>query len=116
MNFLPCTLEGQRARVDGVTIALEPETAALGAKARGVLELGIRPMHLEVHGSPVDEGVPVTMTAVEDQGSFKILTATLKGHTLRARVPEGHPVPENNAWLKFPPQRTKLFADERLVR
>lgn len=116
MNFLPCTLEGQYARVDGVTIALEPETAALGATARGELELGIRPMHLEVHGSIVGGGVPVAMKAVEDQGSFKILTVILNGHTIRARVPEGHPVPESRAWLKFPPQRTKLFADERLVR
>ena len=116
MNFLPCTLEGQAARIGGTTIALDPETAALGSKASGALELGIRPMHLEVHGSAVDGAVPVTMNAVEDQGSFKILTATLDGQTLRARVPEGHPVPENRAWLVFPPQRTKLFADERLVR
>lgn len=116
MNFLPCTLEGQTARIGGATIALEPETAALGSEASGTLEVGIRPMHLEVHGSAVDGAVPVTMNAVEDQGSFKILTATLDGHTLRARVPEGHPVPENTAWLVFPPQRTKLFADERLVR
>jgi glycerol transport system ATP-binding protein len=116
MNFLPCTLEDQNARVDGVTIALDPETAALGANAHGVLEVGIRPMHLEVHGSPVDNGVPVTMKAVEDQGSFKILTTALNGHTILARVPEGQPVPENQAWLRFPPQRIKLFADERLVR
>ena len=116
MNFLPCTLEGQNARVDGTTIVLDPETAALGAKARGVLELGIRPMHLEVHSSAVEEGLPVTMKTVEDQGSFKILTTALNGHILLARVPEGHPVPEKQAWLKFPPQRTKLFADERLVR
>jgi glycerol transport system ATP-binding protein len=53
---------------------------------------------------------------VEDQGSFKILSTTLNGHTLRARVPEEHPVPDRQAWLKFPPLRTKLFADERLVR
>jgi glycerol transport system ATP-binding protein len=116
MNFLPCTLDGQTARVGGATIALDPETAALGSEASGTLELGIRPMHLEVHASAVDGAVPVTMNAVEDQGSFKILTATLDGLPLRARVPEGHPVPENKAWLVFPPQRTKLFADERLVR
>jgi hypothetical protein len=35
MNFLPCTLEGQHARVDGVTIALEPETAARGPQPGG---------------------------------------------------------------------------------
>jgi len=115
MNFLPCSLEGQQARVDGATIALAPETAALGAKAGGVLEVGIRPMHLEVHGTTVDDGIPVKVKSVEDQGSFKILTAMLNGHTIRARLPEGRPVPETRAWLRFPPERTKLFADERLV-
>ena len=34
---------------------------------------------------------------------------------LRARLAENQPVPEGQAWLQFPPQRTKLFADERLV-
>lgn len=115
MNFLPCTLEGLQARVDGVVIDLAPETAAAGAKAGGVLELGIRPMHLEVHLAPVEGGIPVRVKFVEDQGSFKIVTAAFNGHTLRARLPEGHPVPEREAWLKFPPLRTKLFADQRLV-
>jgi len=116
MNFLPCTLEGQNARVDDVTIALDPQTAARGAEASGVLELGIRPLHLEVHDAPVDGGIPVLLNSVEDQGSFKILTVAFNGHIVRARIPEGHPIPENNAWLKFPPQRTKLFADARLIR
>jgi glycerol transport system ATP-binding protein len=115
MNFLPCRLEGQNARVDTVTIPLEPQTAALGAKASGALELGIRPIHLQVHGSPVSGAVPVTVKAVQDQGSFKILTATLNSHTIQARIPEGHPVPSGKAWMLFPPQRTKLFADQRLV-
>ncbi|BBO76714.1 ABC transporter ATP-binding protein [Desulfosarcina widdelii] len=116
MNFLTCTLEGQNARVDGATIALDPATAARGAEAGGVLELGIRPMHLQVYAEAVEGGIPVALKSVDDQGSFKILTAAFNGHTLRARIPEGHPVPENKAWLKFPPERTKLFADERLVK
>jgi len=116
MNFLPCTLEGQNARVEGSTIALDPATAARGAEVGGLLELGIRPMHLHVSAEAVDGGIPVTLKSVDDQGAFKILTAAFNGHTLRARIPEGRPVPENNFWLKFPPERTKLFADERLVR
>jgi glycerol transport system ATP-binding protein len=116
MNFLPCTLDGQNARVENATIALDPETAARGAEAGGALELGIRPMHLEVHPSAVDGGIPVALKSVEDQGSFKILTAAFNGQTLRARIAEGLPIPEKTAWLRFPPERTKLFADERLVR
>jgi glycerol transport system ATP-binding protein len=115
MNFLPCRLEGQNVRVDGQIIPLAPQTAALGAEARGVLELGIRPNYLEVHDSPVNGGVPATVKTVEDQGSYKILTAALNGHTLRARIPEERPIPADKVWLMFPPQRTKLFADQRLV-
>ena len=72
-------------------------------------------MYLQVYDQAVDQAVPATVKTVEDQGSFKILTVSLADHTLRARLPEGRRVPEREAWLKFPPERTKLFADERLV-
>jgi glycerol transport system ATP-binding protein len=89
MNFLPCTIEGQNARVDGVTIALEPETAARGPGPGGA-GTGHPPHAYRGARSAVDGGVPVTMKTVEDQGSFKILTTALNGHTVIARVPEGH--------------------------
>jgi len=116
MNFLSCTIEGQNARVDDVTIALAPETAALAAKAKGALELGIRPIHLEVHAWAVEGGIPVAVKSVEDQGHFKIVTVALNGHILRARLPEDQPALANKAYVLFPPQRTKLFAGQRLVR
>ncbi len=116
MNFLPCTIEGHHARVDDVTIALAPETAGLGARTGGALELGIRPMHLKVHMAPIENGVPVKVKTVEDQGSFKILTAALNGHTVQARLHEDQPVPVDKAWLQFPAERTKLFADQRLLQ
>jgi glycerol transport system ATP-binding protein len=115
MNFLPCTIEGNHARVDNVTIALAKETADLGARSRGELELGIRPMHLKVHTTPVENGVPVTVKTVQDQGSFKILTAALNGYTVQARLREDQPVPTEKAWVQFPVERTKLFADQRLI-
>jgi glycerol transport system ATP-binding protein len=115
MNFLACTLDGNTARIDGARIELDEDTAALAKKAQGKLELGIRPMYLEVHTQSIDGGIPASVRAVEDQGSFKIVTVNLAGHTLRARLPEGQRVPENEAWLRFPPQWTKLFADGRLV-
>lgn len=116
MNFLPCTIEGQTAIVGGVSIPMDPDTAARGAEASGGLEIGIRPMHLQIHASAVEGSVPATLKAVEDQGSFKIVTANLNDHTLRARITEGAPIPEKKLWLTFPPHRTKLFAGERLVR
>ena len=115
MNFLSCTLEGNIARVDGAGIELDDHTAALGNNAQGELEIGIRPMHLEVHTQSVEGGIPANVKSVEDQGSFKIVTVNLAGHTLRARLPEAQVVPEKKAWLRFPTRWTKLFADGRLV-
>lgn len=115
MNFLPCRLEGKLARVDGAAIELDEGAAAAGRKAEGRLEVGIRPIYLEVHAEAVDGGVPATVQAVEDQGSCRIVTVALAGQLLRARVPEGQAVPQDRAWLRFPRQRTKLYADGRLV-
>ncbi|MDJ0831134.1 MAG: ABC transporter ATP-binding protein [Desulfobacterales bacterium] len=115
MNFITCTLDGNIARVDGAGIVLDDKTAAKGQKTTGKLELGIRPMYLEVYPQSVEMGVPARVKAVEDQGSFKILTVDLAGNTLRARLPEGQAVPENDIWLRFPTEWTKLFADGRLV-
>ncbi len=116
MNFLPCTLDGGAAVVDGIRIPLPPEAAAPAGRAVGTLELGIRPIHVGVSGEPENGGIPARVRLVEDQGSYKILTADLAGHTVRARLPEGRPVPEDRAWLDFPPEHIRIFADGRRVR
>jgi glycerol transport system ATP-binding protein len=115
MNFIACTLDGNTARVDGAGIVLDDDTAALGQKAEGNMEIGIRPMHLEVHPKSVKGSLPAQVKMIEDQGSFKILTVNMAGHTLRARLPEDQTMPSSEAWLRFPKRWTKLFADGRLV-
>ena len=80
-----------------------------------ILDFPLRPMFLEVYPSAVENGIPAAVKSVQDQGSFKILTVSMTGHTLRARLPENQAVPSNEAWLRFPKKWTKLFADERLV-
>jgi glycerol transport system ATP-binding protein len=116
MNFLPCTLNGNLAQIDGASIELENETAQLGNKIEGKLEIGIRPMFLECHATSVAGGIASQVKAVEDQGNFKIVTVKLAGHIIRARLPEEQAVPVGEAWLRFPSQWTKLFADGRLVK
>ena len=116
MNFLPCELEGRKAWVNGVSIALDEGVAALGNQAEGKLELGIRPMYIEVYDAAAENCVLVKVRGVEDQGNFKILTFSLAGNIIRARMPEGRPIPRGEAWIGFPPKWTRLFADGRLVR
>jgi len=116
MNFLECTLDGDMARCNGGSIRLDAAVAAKAKAAQGKLELGIRPMHLKLAVEAVDGGVPARVKWVEDQGSCRIVNVTLNGKTLRVRVPEGGSIPEGEAWLVFPPEWTRLFADGRLVK
>jgi glycerol transport system ATP-binding protein len=115
MNFLSCQVEGNFARFNGVSIEVDGRMAELARKATGSLELGIRPMHLEVHNAAVDGGVQVNVKSLEDQGSSKIVTMALNGQIVRARIPEEHPPPKEKVWLRFPPEWTRLFSDGRLV-
>ena len=116
MNFLPCRLEGNLARVDDIGIPLDEETAALGNKARGKMEIGIRPSYIQLRSKQEKGSIPARVRTVEDQGNFKIVVLSLPETTLRAKVPEGTPVPEGPVWLVFPPEKLRLFADGRLVR
>ena len=115
MNFLPMVLENQMARVGNAAIFLGEKLASLAAKATGDLKLGIRPLYLEVHDSAVENGVSARIKSVDDQGSFKILTAVLGDHLLWARVPEGYPIPLEKVWLKFPISWIRLFSNDLLL-
>ena len=116
MNFLDCTLEGNKARFNGTGIVLDETLAAKGSKSQGKLELGIRPMFLELHAEALEGSVPADVKTVEDQGSHKIVSLSLAGTALRAKVPEDQLVPSDKVWLVFPPQWTRLFADGWLVK
>jgi len=115
MNFLQCRVEGRVAHVNGAAIELDPAVADLAGKAEGQLELGIRPMHLQIHNSAVEGAIPVKVKALEDQGSSRVVTMTLNDQTIQARLPEAYPTPNEVAWLRFPPEWTRLYANERLV-
>jgi glycerol transport system ATP-binding protein len=116
MNFMDCTLDGNVARIDGAGITLDQKTADLGHKSKGKLEIGIRPLYLELSSEKVNNSVPVKIKIIEDLGSYKIVTLILAEKTLFAKLPEGASVPGESAWLVFPQQWIRLYADGRLVK
>jgi glycerol transport system ATP-binding protein len=115
MNILPCAVEPGAAVVDGQRIPLEGRLSDKAAAAGGALELGIRPEYLSLAESGANGAVPVAVNRVEDLGNFKIATLALGAHTVKAKLPEDQGVPGETAFLTFPPERTKLYADGRLV-
>ena len=115
MNFLSCTVEAGMARFNGVSIPLSPDVAGAAHKAGGKLELGIRPMHLEVHDTAVPDAVPATIRAIEDQGSWKIIILALNGQTIRAKISSERAMTSGEVFLRFPQHLTRMFSDERLI-
>ena len=89
MNFMQCTLNGNVAQVDGAGIILDQKTADLGHKSQGKLELGIRPMHVELSSEQVKNSLPAKIKSVEDLGSYKIVTLNFADKILRAKLAEG---------------------------
>ncbi len=116
MNFLECTLDGNRAHVNGAHILLTDAMAEKGREQKGKLELGIRPMYLGVHGEPGENRVKATVRMIEDQGNYRIVTLKLGKNTLKASLSEDRPIPEKEAWLSFPTEWTRLFSDGWLIR
>ncbi len=116
MNFMECRIDGDVAYVNGTGIKLDMKTADAAQKARGKLELGIRPKYLEISSTPMKNGMEVVVKNFEDLGSYKIVTVLLKDKTLYARLPEDSPVFAGKSWIVFPPQKIKLYEDGRLLK
>jgi glycerol transport system ATP-binding protein len=114
MNFLPCRPQGGGLAIEGTGVVLRGPLAATAKGLNGPLELGIRPEFLEISWQPVVAGVAAEVRSVQDLGTHKLVTAGLGPHALAATLEEEMPVPEGRAWLRFPPQRTKLYVDGKL--
>src|SRR3546814_119910 len=109
MNVLPCAVQGDRMMLGGREVALGRSYPRLG----GVTEAGIRPEFVRL--APAGQGLPLTVTGVEDIGRFKIVRALLDGHSFDAVLPEGSEVPAE-ASAVVDPQRIQIYHDSHLVR
>jgi len=145
MNVMPCEVAreagGVRARIGEHDIPLVDHAGAAD-EPTGSLELGIRPEHIAVLPSEdVENGLPLAVTAVEDHGRFRIVTAYLGaypggppdghgkaspgdragGHRIKIRL--GHASAQNapavvagsTLRVRFPPEHICLYRDSRII-
>ena len=116
MNFLACELDGRFAVVNGHRIRLADDTQERAGQAGGKLELGIRPEFLQLVFDRPENGMRAKITDVEDLGSSKIVTAAAGHNILRVKLAEEDEVRGELGWLVFPPERSLLYRDSRLVQ
>jgi glycerol transport system ATP-binding protein len=115
MNLVPCAVDGAAAVIDGQRIPLAAAIAEKAQAAAGTLELGIRPEFLRLVPAGTEGAVPVTVVAVEELGSFKMVEARLGEHVIKVKLSEDQQVQGESACLVFPPEWTKIYENGQLI-
>ncbi|BDQ35720.1 ABC transporter ATP-binding protein [Pseudodesulfovibrio nedwellii] len=116
MNFLECTVTDNKALVDDVAIPLIPSYAEKATQQGGKLKIGIRPMYVGIHDTEVENSIAAQVIGIEDQGFCRIITARFGDNDIKARIKDNRNIPNGTCWLTFPPEKTKIYCDERLVK
>jgi glycerol transport system ATP-binding protein len=133
MNVMPCQLErqgsGVRARIAEATVALP---TGLGEAAlecgNSDFELGIRPEHIAIlEGDNVEDGMAMTVLAMEDHGRFRIVAGRISDHVIKLRIADDMMDPDSRSHhppdlsigmvvrIRFKPEDICLYHNSRIV-
>lgn len=112
MNSLPCTLTADAVLVAEQRVAQRPRQAG---DLAGELRLGVRPECLRLHAAP-GSGVPVQVTKHVELGNSALIHVQLGPHSVQVKTPPRQPLQlGDRCYLQFPPERTYLYCDDRIV-
>ena len=113
MNFLTGTVTQDGIHLDGAVLEL-PTGRQLPS---GDIKLGVRPEYVAVVVADTPGAVPVTVAKVQDVGTHLMLSATLAGQPLKARLPVDavQPSPGAVVWLQVVGEHTCFYKNEEIV-
>ncbi|MFN3576002.1 MAG: ABC transporter ATP-binding protein [Tabrizicola sp.] len=103
MNLFDAEIHGSEARLQGVSVPL----GAVYGPLTGRTQIGIRPDYVTIS----DEGLPVTVSRVEDVGRHRIVRAEFVGQPLNAILPEGMSLPSEPR-VAFAPAKINVYAND----
>jgi glycerol transport system ATP-binding protein len=112
MNFLAAQSSPGELRIAGQNV----ETGGRDLPD-GDLQLGVRPEYVRIAAQGMPGALPAEVTQVQDIGTYTMLTASIAGQPVKARLtPETH-VPQRGetVWLQMVGEHTCFYKDEELV-
>lgn len=113
MNFIAGVVEADKVVVAGMALALPlHQKLPLGA-----IKLGIRPEYLVPVAAQSPGALPLTVSQVQDVGTHIILSATVAGQTLKARLPVSARamLAGDTVWLQVIGEHTCFYKNEEIV-
>jgi glycerol transport system ATP-binding protein len=83
----------------------------------GEIKLGVRPEYVSLVSSDAPGALPMTVTHVQDVGTHLMLTASLAGQHIKARLPTSitNLVVGSRVWLKVLGGQTCFYKNEEIV-
>ena len=112
MNIAACELNGNHAILEGHEIKLDRTYKEQNDNAK--VELGVRPEYLSL-AKPGAEGLPVTITKVDDIGRHKIVRVSLNNKELNVVVSELEGMTGDKASLQLDIAHTNIYVDDHLI-
>jgi glycerol transport system ATP-binding protein len=113
MNFLSGTVVD-----DGLDLACTVLALPSGLKLpSGEIKLGIRPEYVRLVDSATPGALPVTVTQVQDVGTHVMLSASLAGQVIKARLsPDVKQLsPGSSVWLQVLSEHSCFYKNEEIV-
>ncbi len=113
MNFLPGLVDSAAVTVAGISLSLPPGRVL----PSGEIKLGVRPEYATLVAADTPGALPMTVSRVQDVGTHVMLSATLDGHTLKARLsPDAAALSTGDSvWLKVMGEHTCFYKNEEIV-
>ena len=113
MNFLPGLVDGHGLQVGGMALGLPPGRVL----PAGEIKLGVRPEYVALVAAHTPGAVPMVVSQVQDVGTHVMLTATLAGRTLKARLSsDAAPMAVGDSvWLTVMGEHTCFYKNEEIV-
>lgn len=118
MNFFKPDTQGGQLTIEGQPIPISDSmSTALLAYQCNDLRVGIRPEYVELldQDAGAEGSLSCTLHSVEDLGSYKILSLTLGSQDFKARIGANRSIPEKQIAVRFPTDRLKYYAHEKLI-
>lgn len=118
MNFLPARWRDGAVQLGSQRLAgVAPELAGPLAAAES-FTLGIRPEFVALRQAGAPDALPVTVTRVQDVGTYLLLTGAFEDHAVKARLPLDSDVAGEGAiaWLSVLNPRTCFYRDQELIQ
>ena len=117
MNLLDGTLDDGGVRVAGQLLAVSAAARAALLGAQGKVTVGVRPEFVECvrAGEGDDHCLEATVTAVRNMGTHYLAEFQLGGATVAAKLRAIDARPGQPVRLRFPPQRTLFYVNDKRV-